>query len=418
MKKYLYLDELNQQVGPVSKDELLALKQEGVVSSQTYIWSEELPKWMPFDDVFPPAGKSLDSRPVWEDASTQQQRKTVQPQTQEELDDESPSLMQKLQHISPGMRYIVLSGVMVVLGFGAGYMVKGFVMGDDNISEYSEGSSSKSGKKKTNKKRALVDSASSMNEAQQKLQKMGIPVVDYESRLFEAAQRGNAELMELLITAGVQVNTTEQRAKGREATPLSEAAFMGHPECVKLLLAVPDIDVNLCNPVYWAAVKGKAACLRLLVRAEGINPDVVCRDWTPLYAAVNQGHHDCVEILLKQDGVDVNRLITGYTALHCAASNGDNRMMQLLLQHPDIDVNAKNSSNQSPLGRALWNQSTIPQALLDDSRVIIGRDEVSQASRCTPEVQAAVLDVIISSPSRCTPEVRAMMKKQNASGRY
>ena len=50
-KFWYYLDQENQQFGPMSYDALNKAWQDGKVSVETYVWNEDLENWKPFGDL-------------------------------------------------------------------------------------------------------------------------------------------------------------------------------------------------------------------------------------------------------------------------------------------------------------------------------------------------------------------------------
>lgn len=58
----------------------------------------------------------------------------------------------------------------------------------------------------------------------------------------------DVELLSLLITAGADINRPDEFYW----TPLYKAARNGHTECVQLLLATPDININK-----WSCSEGR-----------------------------------------------------------------------------------------------------------------------------------------------------------------
>ena len=79
-----------------------------------------------------------------------------------------------------------------------------------------------------------------MENARRVLIEKGIPESEYNSYIGSAAENGDVELLSLLIAAGADIN-----AKDSEGwAPLLLAYYEGHTECVRLLLAAPDINVN------------------------------------------------------------------------------------------------------------------------------------------------------------------------------
>lgn len=130
-----------------------------------------------------------------------------------------------------------------------------------------------------------------------------------------AAENGHAAAVELLLSAGADVN-------GADGTdPLNEAARR-YPEIVEILLshgAAPDGCAPLDGtPLETAAMEGNLKAMRLLIDA-GANlngSDCV----TPLGEAVSYGNIEAIEMLLES-GCDINHEDgSGLTAFHHACS--------------------------------------------------------------------------------------------------
>lgn len=164
----------------------------------------------------------------------------------------------------------------------------------------------------------------------------------------------------LLATPGIDVNA---------GWPLHDAAMNGHAECVRLLLAVtPAIDVNKGNftPLHYAAMNGHAECVRLLISAPKIRVNKVTNDYddkkSALHYAAENGHTECVRLLLTSPDINVNNEAEDHiTALYLAAANGHTKCVQLLLAAPKIDVNTVYRSGliyKTPLSGAAENGHT------------------------------------------------------------
>ena len=106
-------------------------------------------------------------------------------------------------------------------------------------------------------------------------------------------------------------------------TPLHDAAYRGYADVVKLLLAA-GADVNAKDsfgdtPLHAAAINGQADVVKLLLAA---GADVNAKGWigyTPLHHAAYDGHADVAKLLLAA-GADVNaRNTVGDTPLDAAA---------------------------------------------------------------------------------------------------
>lgn len=176
--------------------------------------------------------------------------------------------------------------------------------------------------------------------AQRKLQELGITQDQYINALLAAAEEGQLERLILLVSAGTNPNCISHRYG---CTPLILAAYNGHNECVRHLLAVPGIDVNKTQVFYnttaliKAALNGHTECVRLLLAAPGINVNHVdINHRTALGSAAEHGHAECVRLLLSAPGIDVNQT---RPPLILAAFYGNTECVKLLLTAPGIDVN-------------------------------------------------------------------------------
>jgi ankyrin repeat protein len=122
--------------------------------------------------------------------------------------------------------------------------------------------------------------------------------------VFEAAAIGNVgRLRELLDEDPMLVNAWS--ADG--FTPLHFAAFFGHPEAARLLIAAgAELEARSTNREF-------------------------AFDARPLHSASAAGRRDVSEVLIDA-GADVNAVQHGgYTALLDAAANGDAELVELLL---------------------------------------------------------------------------------------
>ena len=126
-------------------------------------------------------------------------------------------------------------------------------------------------------------------------------------RVISVAKYGDIELLAQLITAGADVNAADNDGW----TPLHWAAYKGHVECVRLLLAAPGIDVNKADknkkygwtPLIWAVVKGHVECVRLLLAAPGIDVNKADNNGvTPLKVAEIWGKSECARLIREAGG--------------------------------------------------------------------------------------------------------------------
>ncbi len=142
--------------------------------------------------------------------------------------------------------------------------------------------------------------------------------------IFDACSAGRMERVKSLLHSDLSL------IKGYAPDgfqPLGLAAFFGHIEVVRLLLA-------------HGAPVNSASQNAMHVQ--------------PLHSAVAGGHLEITRQLLSQ-GADVNACQAGgYTPLHAAAQSGQLEMLRLLLEH-GADVRSKSFEGKSALDLALEN---------------------------------------------------------------
>ncbi len=173
-----------------------------------------------------------------------------------------------------------------------------------------------------------------------------------DSKIIEIAGKGDTAELSRLIISGADVNAKDRWYR----SPLKQAVWEGHTECVRLLLSAPGIDVNVVDdeghtPLWIAVYMGRTECVRLLLTAPGIDTS----DFTPLGLAVMADDRAKLRSLLSESGVDVNATDNnGMTALYWALCMGRTECVRLLLAAPGIDVNMANIDKygENPLQKA------------------------------------------------------------------
>ena len=129
--------------------------------------------------------------------------------------------------------------------------------------------------------------------------------------LFEAAERGDAQRLESLLTEHAELADVDWRHQNNGRTPLLAACKDGHTECTALLIA-NGANVAMCNdrgvaPLHVAAAGGHYDCILTLLRA---GADKMIRDrlgksavdWSML-----RGHHEAWSLLTHWHDHDKRR---------------------------------------------------------------------------------------------------------------
>jgi ankyrin repeat protein len=93
--------------------------------------------------------------------------------------------------------------------------------------------------------------------------------LDGHTALLVAARDGHTEIVRELLTAGARVRVEDWVFKG---APIHKATYNGNPEILQLLLAQPDIDIDVQGPI---------------------------NGYTPLHDALWHGYTECAEMLIQ-----------------------------------------------------------------------------------------------------------------------
>ena len=212
-------------------------------------------------------------------------------------------------------------------------------------------------------------------------------VSELNDRLLDSAEYGETEDVLKLLAEGADIEARDDREGGAGWTALNYAAWGGHSECLKALIA-SGADINVQDgegwtPLHSAAGNGRPGCVKLLLEA---GADIDCTDdakITPFfYAAQNgingwtdtddKGYMECLK-LLAAAGADINTTDNcGNTALHISIQRTDFECMSLLMElGADINANANNSRcgryEWSPLHCAMFNNNTEAVRILLDA---------------------------------------------------
>ena len=163
-----------------------------------------------------------------------------------------------------------------------------------------------------------------------------------------ACTNGNATIIERLLKAGVDPNATSEQGQ----TALMTAAITGVPDAVRLLLA-RGANPNVAEPLQgqtalmWAASEGRADAAALIIEFGGTVKTKSKGGFTPYLFAVRNGHIEAAKVLLDH-GANVNDVAPdGTSALNMAVVNASFELAAVLVNR-GADPNAPD-----PRGSAL-----------------------------------------------------------------
>ncbi|MGQ0603736.1 MAG: ankyrin repeat domain-containing protein [Anaerolineales bacterium] len=166
------------------------------------------------------------------------------------------------------------------------------------------------------------------------------------SAVLLAAYYQQPAIAQLLVERGVELDLFEACAAG--ALPRVQQLLAAQPESINAFSS------DGFQPLGLAAFFGHTEIVRMLL-AHGAEVDVPARNRmrvTPLNSAAAGGHVAIAKLLIER-GADVNaRQEGGLVPLHSAAQNGQREMAELLLAH-GADIHAKADDGKSAVTFAI-----------------------------------------------------------------
>ncbi|KAI8677253.1 Clr5 domain-containing protein [Fusarium sp. Ph1] len=223
--------------------------------------------------------------------------------------------------------------------------------------------------------------------------------------LRDAARRGERHLVETLLMAGVDVNTSLINYDGQ--TALQAAAESGNMDMVRLLLdrgafvnAPPNMDGGL-TALQAAVSSGNRDIIELLIRQGGeINAEpAMDRGQTCLTAAVSTGNIDLVDMLLSL-GAGINPTRSGpdcfeTSALAWSISKDDHQLFDLLMSKgakPDLPQDWPTPLHAAIIVRSFDMAFRLIEAGADVNRPSWDGDPIIGSSSFQTPLEAAIVE--------------------------
>ena len=197
-----------------------------------------------------------------------------------------------------------------------------------------------------------------MASKQQKLSKPVLAVavqaiLQLERSAVKCTVNGDIEHLELLLKSGLSVNTRCRDIPGGPTLlHLAAAAEGGNAEVIQAMVSrgcdINTVDNDGATPLHWAAGSGKTEATLELIR-HGANRAVVAGAvGTPLHVAAGCGHVSTVKAMLKA-GCPVGVVSSsGGSVLHAAAKGGNAEVIQAMVSR-GCDINAVDNDGWTPL---------------------------------------------------------------------
>jgi ankyrin repeat protein len=178
---------------------------------------------------------------------------------------------------------------------------------------------------------------------------------DAVNAMLRAAEKGDVEAVRAAIGDGVDVLAVD----GARNTALHLAAYRGHPEVCRALLA-SKADPTLGNenkdlPSHLAALASRIDCLEVLFEPSltSFKVDVEAHDsqgYCALHYACGEGHLDVARFLIEKCNADLDsRNNDGLTPIMCAVQQGHKNVASVLLAANPQSIAATNNSGDTCL---------------------------------------------------------------------
>jgi len=178
-----------------------------------------------------------------------------------------------------------------------------------------------------------------------------------EQKFYDAVNGGKVEEVKEILRSNPNLKINWKKEKDSDYTALISACANGHDSIVSILLAHPDIDVNLkstsgYSPFNYARSKERTSCVRLLLHDSRVDPNEPSNDGrTPLWNAANKGSLDIIKLWIASGReMDLGKPGDAKTDAIGVAKQSGKTEMATLLERFKSDATKTRSEIRKELG--------------------------------------------------------------------
>lgn len=160
-----------------------------------------------------------------------------------------------------------------------------------------------------------------------------IPSPQNKSILGQAASSNNVTILKYMIEQEFDMNRIDEHGE----CALERAAYFGCNEFAKILLWLPNIDINIKTktpPLCAAAFNGNAELVSMILKHPLIDVNIQNgKKQTPLTLAASSAHFTTFSILFNTPGIDFDvKDITNSSLVHSIAMQNDEKIAEMVLK--------------------------------------------------------------------------------------
>lgn len=163
----------------------------------------------------------------------------------------------------------------------------------------------------------------------------------------------------ILLNNGARVSALTSCVHNGHESVLHCAVRANAATCVRLFTAegadVCQVEPSGMSPIHLAADRGQIQCLKIMLEVKGIELNLKTKDkeMTALHLAAEGGYCDCIELLLEKGADAKVRNHRGQTPLHLAARAQAVDCVETLLRKGNSDPNFGDGDKRTPLHAAV-----------------------------------------------------------------